>query len=230
MQPDVHVNTLSSTAGLNLSVKCNFTIPDKLFRAPSVQWVDSSGLVVSATHNLTFSPLLTSNGGKYTCNVTINITELNITLTGIGNINITVQSKFSGMLSFYSDHCLPLTICCTVPSPTVDITTVGMPYIGSEYILTCIVGVNDAVNTNITISSQWLNGTGPVLTESTISINSERIMDLEHRHNLTFRPLRSRDERKYTCNASITQEDSNFIEHTSVTENDMIDVAVESKL
>ena len=95
MQPDVHVNTLSSTAGQNVSVKCNFTIPDNLFRAPSVQWVDSSGLVVSATHNLTFSPLLTSNGGKYTCNVTINITELNITLTGIGNINITVQSKFS---------------------------------------------------------------------------------------------------------------------------------------
>ena len=105
-----------------------------------------------------------------------------------------------------------------------------MPYIGSEYILTCIVGVNDAVNTNITISSQWLNGTGLVSTESTISINSERLMDLEHRHNLTFRPLRSRDERKYTCSASITQEDSNFIEHTSVTENDMIDVAVESKL
>ena len=125
---------------------------------------------------------------------------------------------------------LPLTICCIVPSPTVDIATVGMPYIGSEYILTCIVGVNDGVNTNITISSQWLNSTGLVLTESTISINSERIMDLEHRHNLTFRPLRSRDERKYTCNASITQEDSDFIEHTSVTENDMIDVAVESKL
>ena len=192
-----------------------------------MQWVDSSGLVVSATHNLTFSPLLTSNGGKYTCNVTINITELNITLTGIGNINITVQSKF---VHFTLTHCLPLTICCTVPSPTVDIETVGMPYIGSEYILTCIVGVNDGVNTNITISSQWLNSTGPVLTEGTISINAERIMDLEHRHNMTFRPLRSRDKRKYTCTANITQEDSSFIEHTSVTGSDMIDVAVESKL
>ena len=93
MPPTVDEDDLSLTAGQSLSVKCMFQMTDNLIKPPSVQWVNSSGSVQSDTNTLSFSPLLTSHGGEYTCTVTINITELNILLTSEGTTRITVQSK-----------------------------------------------------------------------------------------------------------------------------------------
>ena len=94
MSPRVTVdNDLSSTAGQSLSVKCMFQMTDNLIRPLTVQWVNSSGSVQSDTSTLSFSPVLTSHGGEYTCTVTINIHELNILLTGEGTTRITVESK-----------------------------------------------------------------------------------------------------------------------------------------
>ena len=93
LKPDVHENKLNSIAGQNFSIECEFTIPDNVFRAPSVEWLNSTGHMMSVTSNLTFSPLLTSDGGEYTCNVTINITELGVVKTGVGSTTLTVQSK-----------------------------------------------------------------------------------------------------------------------------------------
>ena len=88
MGPIVSNYTLNSTAGKNLTVECIFMTADNLIRVPSVQWLNPAG-----SGNLTFSPLLTSDGGVYTCNVTINITELKITLSSVGSATLTVQSK-----------------------------------------------------------------------------------------------------------------------------------------
>ena len=95
MPPTVDEDDLSSTAGQSLSVECMFQMTDNLIRPPTVhvQWVNSSGSVQSDTSSLSFSPLLTSHGGEYTCTVTINIPELNILRTGEGTTTITVQSK-----------------------------------------------------------------------------------------------------------------------------------------
>ena len=93
LKPDVHKNKLNSIAGQNFSVECEFTIPENVFRAPSVEWLNSTGHVKLVTSNLTFSPLLTSDGGEHTCNVTINIPELGVVKTGVGNTTLTVQSK-----------------------------------------------------------------------------------------------------------------------------------------
>ena len=93
MPPTLCEADINSTAGQSLSVQCRFHITDNLIRPPRVQWVNSSGSVQSDTSTLSFSPLLTSHGGEYTCTVTITIPELNILLTGEGNTNITVQSK-----------------------------------------------------------------------------------------------------------------------------------------
>ena len=80
--------------------------------------------------------------------------------------------------------------------------------------------VDKSVNTNITISSQWLNDTGLVITDSTtISNNSENI---KWQHNLTFSPLRSEDEGVYKCTATISPEDNTFINRT--TNNNSIEV------
>ena len=101
MPPTVDEADLSSTAGQSLSVQCRFQMTDNLIRPPSVQWVNSAGSVLSDTSTLSFSPLLTSHGGEYTCTVTINIPELNILLTGESNTTVTVQSKHLNGLVMY---------------------------------------------------------------------------------------------------------------------------------
>ena len=93
MPPTVGEDDLSPTAGQSLSVECMFLMINNLIKPPTVQWVNPSGSVQSDTNTLSFSPVLTSHGGEYTCTVTINIPELNILLTGEGNTTVTVESK-----------------------------------------------------------------------------------------------------------------------------------------
>ena len=108
------------------------------------------------------------------------------------------------------------------------IEPVGTPYNGSEYILSCTVTVDDSVDTNITISSQWMMSPDTDTTDNTISDSSET-EELEHQHSLTFRPLRSGDSGVYTCTAAITPEEegAEFILGSSANETE--DVTVQSK-
>ena len=97
-----------------------------------------------------------------------------------------------------------------------------MPFNGSEYILSCIVSVDDSVDTAITISSQWLVPGG---INDTISENTET----EQQHNLTFRPLRSQDRGEYTCTTTISpQEHTEFVLQT--TADNTTSVVVKGKL
>ena len=73
------------------------------------------------------------------------------------------------------------------------------------YGLTCIVTVDDSVDTNIIISSQWILPTHMI--HHTISNTTEKVSKLSLQHNLTFTPLRSDDNGIYTCNISITPGD-----------------------
>ena len=107
MLPHVNEDTVVSTAGQPLTVECMFQIIDNLIKPPIVLWINSAGSVLSDTSTLSFSPLLTSHGGEYTCNVTINIPELNILLSGEGNSRITVQSNtFTTLHVFCCCSCL----------------------------------------------------------------------------------------------------------------------------
>ena len=108
------------------------------------------------------------------------------------------------------------------------IEAVGTPYNGSEYILTCIVTVNNSVDTNITISSQWMMPPGTDTTDNTISDSSET-EELEHQRNLTFSPLHSGDSGEYTCNATITPEEEGAEFILGSLANETEDVTVQSK-
>lgn len=72
---------------------CNFSSPPNLFRAPVVQWLNSSESVVSNTTSLQFNLLKTSNAGKYSCQVNISISVLDIALTGSNSTILNVQGK-----------------------------------------------------------------------------------------------------------------------------------------
>ena len=86
-----------------------------------------------------------------------------------------------------------------VPAPSVVIEEVGMPFNGSEYILSCNVTVDDSVNTDINISSLWYPQDMNVT-----SVTTEFLGNLEQQHNLTFQPLRSQDGGNYTCTTAIS--------------------------
>ena len=76
-------------AGQPFSTKCNT--------------IHSLGFIVSSTSTLSLTPLMTSDGGQYTCIVNINITELDISLNGNGTTNLIVQSEFLKMIVVRTD-------------------------------------------------------------------------------------------------------------------------------
>ena len=80
-----------------------------------------------------------------------------------------------------------------------------MSFNGSVYGLTCIVTVDDNVDTDIIISSQWILPTDMI--NHTISNTTESVSNLNIQHSLTFKPLRRDDNGIYTCNISITPGD-----------------------
>ena len=79
-----------------------------------------------------------------------------------------------------------------------------MPFNGTVYGLTCIVTVDDNVDTNIIISSQWILPTDMI--HHKISNTTESVSKLNLQHNLTFTPLRSDDSGIYKCNTTISSE------------------------
>ena len=85
-----------------------------------------------------------------------------------------------------------------------------MSFNGIVYGLTCIVTVDDNVDTNIIISSQWILPNNNIMVPDTIN---ESISEsaLEQQHTLTFEPLRREDNGSYICEVTITPEDDEFI-------------------
>ena len=93
------------------------------------------------------------------------------------------------------------------------------------YDLICTVIVDDNVDTNITISSEWIlpnNNMVPDTISESISVSA-----LEQQHTLTFEPLRSEDNGSYICEVTITPEDDEFIVGTS--HDETRDVIVQSE-
>ena len=85
--------SVNFTAGQSFTLECNFSVPDNLVTDPSVEWLNSTRHKLSHSRKLNLSHLTTSDGGVYTCSVTISIPELNISLTGVGNTSVIVHSK-----------------------------------------------------------------------------------------------------------------------------------------
>ena len=79
-----------------------------------------------------------------------------------------------------------------------------MPFSGTVYGLICIVTVDDNVDTNIIISSQWILPTDMI--HHTISNTTVKVSTLSLQHNLTLTPLRSDNSGIYKCNTTISSE------------------------
>ena len=108
--PEVAIHsTGNTTAGEMYTLSCTATVVENLVVVPNIQWEYSNGSAVdgstfslsdmvtsgnTTTHNLTFSPLRTSHGGKYTCRAIINIPPISISgLNSSQPYEVMVQSK-----------------------------------------------------------------------------------------------------------------------------------------
>lgn len=90
-----------------------------------------------------------------------------------------------------------------VPSPTIIIGLVGESYNGTTYSVTCTITLDSSVDTDLSISSQW-SYTGDMTSYDTITTTTEQ-QGLLQQTNLTFRPLRTQDAKRYTCTVDIEQ-------------------------
>ena len=92
--PEIFGDVETAIASQPFNRECIYTVIDNLIIDPTIHWVNSIDSIVSSTSSLSLTPLMTSDGGQYTCIVNINFIELKISLTGNGTTNITVKSKF----------------------------------------------------------------------------------------------------------------------------------------
>ncbi len=81
------------TPGQDYTLTCEVAVGEG---TPTLQWTGPGGEAIleqtgtTFTLNLNFSPLLTTNGGEYTCQSTVGIGAVNRT----ASTNITVQSEW----------------------------------------------------------------------------------------------------------------------------------------
>ena len=97
-------------AGQSLSLTCNVSVVEHLVVSPQVIWMQPSGSIVGSgnpstgsdplvpgtisTHSIYFTPLQTSHGGQYTCEASITIPSLPLSLNTSATSLVLVQSKF----------------------------------------------------------------------------------------------------------------------------------------
>ena len=108
----------TGTAGGDVHLTCSVRVVEYLTAQPTLQWsggsVDSENMTESDTihsgvmsmKTLTFSPLLTSHGAKYTCQADINIPSISLMKTASDSRDVMVESK--------SVTSSPLSVVCVV--------------------------------------------------------------------------------------------------------------------
>ena len=91
-------------------------VVDGLVVVPDVVWMKDGGVIVNEMNttltrtvsggnsilNLTFTPLLTSHGGPYTCVATISVPQLSLNINNSSAVTVSVQSEFDkSSMSYY---------------------------------------------------------------------------------------------------------------------------------
>ena len=84
------------TAGQTYSLTCSVQVVDHLVVESSVVWTRQDGSQVTATSGtslmLNFNPLRTSDGSRYTCTATVDVSNV-VTVSGEESRVVVVSSK-----------------------------------------------------------------------------------------------------------------------------------------
>eukprot|EP00731_Ephydatia_muelleri_P018726 Em0011g766a len=181
--PVVTTSSYGSTiAGSVYSLVCMVKVVDGLVVVPDVVWLKDRGVLVNGTNttltrtvsggnstlNLTFNPLLTSQGGEYTCVANISVQQLSLNITNSSAVTVSVQIPLpSATIVSVSPGSLvvsgiPISIFCTFSIPSVvdtSVMCVGSISSNSSYVF----GASNAL-ANISLNVQALPP--PVITTS----------------------------------------------------------------
>ena len=86
-----------TTAGQTYSLTCSVAVVPHLVVEPSIQWSRQNGGVVSTSSRtsleLNFNPLMTSDGDRYICLASVDITSNSVSVSGEESRNLRVRSK-----------------------------------------------------------------------------------------------------------------------------------------
>ena len=85
------------TAGQTYSLTCSVVVVPHLVVEPSIEWSRQNGGVVSTSSGtslpLSFNPLMTSDGDRYTCQASVDITSISVSVSGEESRDLRVRSK-----------------------------------------------------------------------------------------------------------------------------------------
>ena len=94
-----------------------------------------------------------------------------------------------------------------VPQPTLAIVPNLQPaYNGTSFSLTCIITLDDAIDTSVNVEGMWMKGSDILQTsgDSCIDVSDTTAVDSAYEVTLSFNPLgnETRDGGNYTCSAT----------------------------
>ena len=165
----------SSIAGSVYSLVCMVKVVDGLVAVPDVVWMKDGGILVNGMNttlpsivsggnsilNFTFNPLLTSQGGQYTCVATISVPQLSLNITNSSAVTVSVQSEFNNV----TFKCYYECNIFTVPVPSVTLSPVpfgSSVYTGTSISISCAFTVPSVVDSPIMLKTLWIGPQGPI--------------------------------------------------------------------
>ena len=218
----VSTSTLAESraiAGETYMISCMVRKPDGLSAMPDITWINPDGVEVNSRMNSThvgstlvasstveFDPLLTSQSGVYTCQVSLSSPSFSLPLSMSAVVTVTVQSKL------YSSHkfvtVLHWCYLVLVPLPTIEIFTTpesGPFYAGSILSMTCIADTDSVVDTPFTVNIVWVKSGEMLSNDYHISIsNVTQLSSHVYQESIYLNPLSTTsDTGIYTCQVEI---------------------------
>ena len=236
-----------------------------LTNMPSALWVGPSGHVedgervtltgttsdVTATLNLTFPSLLTSQAGGYTCQGTV-VTPVgvdDVTITSTPPHYVTVSCKYHVVcvstrgwsslfmiLTISTTFCIPyllstVSVSLPVPMPSVSLSVPSGPlYEGTSQTLTCTVTLPEPVDTDVTVGVVWRFTDTPVAPSARVQISPVSSTRSPFTSTLTLSPLNMSDAGQFSCEATADSAASQYITASSLGESQDRTVTVEGML
>ncbi|KAL5486722.1 hypothetical protein EMCRGX_G019239 [Ephydatia muelleri] len=208
----------SSIAGSVYSLVCMVKVVDGLVVNPDVAWMKDGGALVNGTNttltrtvsggnstlNLTFSPLLTSQGGQYTCVATISVPQLSLNITNSSAVTVSVQ----------------------IPGPSVTLSPVPLGssvYTSTSISMSCAFTVPSVVDSPVMLNTFWIGPQGPIyIGNRTMTIITQSMM--VYNATLQINPSNTSDTGIYWCVGNISSNSSYIVTSSNASANTSLTV------
>ena len=234
-------------AGDVYSLTCTATdLIDGLTNSPTLQWLNGTSQPVtngmlgdlnstntSVTQTLTFSSLLTSDGGEYTCEAMLQSPAEEGGIVNSTTETVTVQSQSIVVEISSFDTLRFVVLCCyysvpfsivSISSVTVDQAPVRTLYTDDDLTLTCTIELDEAVDTGVDVTVEWI---GPNRTLS--GTMPSAISNTTYQSIVNITSLEMSGAGAYTCYATASPDGTPFVTASEATSN-TTEVAVGKKL